>query len=145
MNDNITLSRKNAYALCLLLFIISLFITPLHILRSLNFKAQSLTASDISAEEKRFSEVRKFLPIDQPIGYLSDNNSAIANKEPLPAKHFTIAQYALIPAILQVDTTPEFVLANFPDKPLTQNQLKKENLYIAKKFSKGVYILKHKN
>jgi hypothetical protein len=78
---------------------------------------------DISANERRFAELRVLLPDSGLVGYLGDppptgptprDSTAAAL---LHFRRYLLAQYALAPALLIESTEPELVVGNFDPGP----------------------------
>lgn len=139
----IQLPRQTAIFLVSAIFIAYLFITPWQTLRQTDFQHNNVTYNDISAEEARFLEIKHYLPIQIPVGYLGKNNAGLYTKQYDVSRNFSVAQYALIPTILIIGTMPQLIVGDFPSVEIANALIKQHNLQIKKDFHNGVYLLKH--
>lgn len=126
------------------LLVIAAFLASLKTLSSLAFYPARFTHDSVTEYEKRFAEVKKLLPVDKAVGYITDTDASIEPNGGEARRHFYLAQYAIIPTILSDSTTPELVLGNFENAKIDTRYLVKRNLVIEKNFGDGVLLLHHK-
>ena len=67
----------------------------------------------VAAFENRFEPLRKALPQQAVVGYVSDN----AANDPSALAEFYLTEYALVPAIVKASTDEPLVIGNFHTNP----------------------------
>ena len=89
--------------------------------------------------DSRFEALRKSMPPQSVLGYVSDNP---ANNTQSQAE-FYLTQYALAPAIVKATTEEHFVVANFHNNAPNAAMLKAKNLVLVQDFGNAVYIYRN--
>ena len=80
--------------------------------RAVRSAAASRQEDPITRYERRFDPVEQALPARGVIGYTSAGQADSFTSEDF--RRFLLTEYALAPRLLVNDTTPEWVVANFP-------------------------------
>ena len=88
----------------------------------------------ISVYLKRFHALKQELPPCGVVGYLSDN--------PLTSKEFTLAQYAVMPVIVDQTTEHPLVIGNFRSPAIGSTLVSEHGLELLEDFGNGVMLFK---
>ena len=88
----------------------------------------------ISIYLNRFLALKQELPPCGVVGYLSDN--------PLTSKEFSLAQYALMPVIVDQTTGHPLVIGNFRSPTIDSTLVSEHGLELLKDFGNGVMLFK---
>jgi hypothetical protein len=115
---------------------------------TIRFNRQNPDPYRISYQEPRFREAAALLPLEQPVGYLSN----LELNELRGAAAFFGAQYALAPRILIPFPDPRagrFVVGNFSAEvelsDATSRLAREHNLRVVRAFDNGVVIFENPN
>ncbi|KPJ52544.1 MAG: hypothetical protein AMS16_06275 [Planctomycetes bacterium DG_58] len=99
----------------------------------------------ITVYERRFEELKKDLPADAVVGYVSDKTA----EQPSGGKPFTgsdvlLTQYALAPVIVSNAVKTDLVVGNFQDPRNIASLARKEGLVLVRDYGLGVALFKRK-
>jgi hypothetical protein len=92
---------------------------------------------EVTLLDKRFAELRKLLPANSIIGYISSYKCDSLTE----TKYYYITQYALSPVIVSRDTNHDFIVAYLYNTIFSEDI---SNFIILKNFENGVLLLTKK-
>jgi hypothetical protein len=99
---------------------------------------EHLNGVELPAFKRRISVVRSHLPEDAIVGYVSDLKPDPSLRSQL---EYRMTQYALVPVIVEDNTTHPYVIGNF-HAPVTDRTPELRGLMIIKDFGDGVLLLR---
>ena len=91
----------------------------------------------IAEYEQRFETIKRDLPPDAVVGYVTD-------QPPDPAMDLRLAQYALAPVIVSRTGQTELVVGNFHDPAQMPGIVRQKGLVLVKDYGQGVALLRGK-
>ncbi len=138
-----------AKIITLSLFILIILLSYFNLIRvsykeliSFNKNCDFLCEHFIDKYEKRYIEVKKYLPAREKIGYISDKEFNWLDE--IEVNKYFLTQYALIPVLVDNNYNYKFVLGNF-HKNINPKRLQKSNLIPVKDFGKGIVLFMNKD
>lgn len=102
---------------------------------------KSLIKNEVTMHEDRFVILKKILPPQSVVGYITDQQTGNSVKEYYAVKEYYLTQYALSPIIIVNEKSRHLVIGNFHE-PIN-NVLKDTNLILFKEFDNGVMLFKN--
>ncbi len=99
----------------------------------------------ITVYEKRFQELKKDLPADAVVGYVSDRTAERASRaKPFAGSDVLLTQYALAPVMVTNAIKTDRVVGNFQDPRNMASLARKEGLILVRDYGLGVALFKRK-
>jgi hypothetical protein len=95
----------------------------------------------VSLTEERLARVKKRLPANGVIGYVSDDSNI---DESVAWRRYATTQYVLAPLILERTAEHELVLGVFKDPSTIPAVVVNKNLLITEDFGDGIVLLRKK-
>lgn len=116
------------------------FLSNATLLRRSKAAAPTLVGNEaVGSYLRRFEPLRRTLPAHATVGYESDLEDSLSDREEV--KRFYLAQYALAPVILVAGTTRELVVGNYRD-PSRCRLCRSNDFVLAKDFGNGVMLFR---
>jgi hypothetical protein len=94
---------------------------------------------EISSYLRRFEPLRRVLPIHITVGYESDLEDSLTDREEV--RSFYLAQYALAPAIVVAGVEPEVVVGNYRD-PARCRVCRSKDFVLMRDFGQGLMLFR---
>lgn len=126
----------------LLLGLLSLLSSVNLFRRTEPFQIGSLGRDEISVYLKRFEALRKTLPAHATVGYESDLEGPLWDRD--EARRFYLTQYALAPVIIVPGTESDVVISNYRDPARNCRICKANDFVLIADFGDGLMLFQKK-
>jgi len=126
----------------LLLGLLSLLSSVNVFRRTEPFQIGSLGRDEISVYLKRFEALRKTLPAHATVGYESDLEGPLWDRD--EARRFYLTEYALAPVIIVAGTKSDVVIGNYRDPARNCRICKANDFVLIADFGDGLILFQKK-
>ena len=126
------------------LLLITLFINMSLLAQAINSITEISKVDWITAYERRFENLKKVLPEHGAVGYITNNQLDNMRYIFEESKRYYLAQYALVPVVVEYGNKNRLVIGNFTDSADSADALKKTRLSVVRDFGNGVVLLENR-
>lgn len=99
----------------------------------------------VSDWESRFTDLKRSLPLDGVVGYVSEEDIGLPANPIDRNAEFALTQYALAPRIVLHGTRMPFVIGNFGGVELTGDEIARRlDLTLIRNYGWGIYLFRGK-
>lgn len=112
--------------------------------RTKAFDIKPLGKDRITLYEKRFEGLRKMLPANSVVGYISNKQAKDIRFDPSAGRYY-LTQYALSPVIVAYSVEHQLVVGNFRGTFPDPESFKGKILILLKDFGNGVMLFRNES
>ena len=133
---------SNFYIMLVVLIILSTIYTTAKSLLSTPFTIDSYRNNYFSEYDTKIEVIKKMIPVNTTMGYITNNNDAIGLQNFHELQKFYLMQYSLVPNHLVKSTKQEYVIGNLSNWEI---YTPKYHLKLVKDFNNGIMLFKQNN
>ena len=130
----------------MLLLVLSALISSLRLLYYTSRLPRVPGKDEITLYEKRLEELKKLLPLQSAVGYITDTevrfNPPYSPEDVIQVKNWLLTQYSLAPVIVAKDPNHGLVVGVFEDPKIDLDLFVNQGLRVVQNFGNGVVLFK---